>query len=305
MKKRLLLSLCAAIILSFYSCTQTTENNSSANTSSGIVSIDEEGSEYENEDKLKIKELENRLSTIQLRLSEIFESNRKLSSTNQELTDKFSDASKETNKIKEKLDKLQPPSKVISSFYYQNAQIHLELSENINTHKKVLTINFYADFSKDVISDYNITYYQISPDGTKIVFDDVDYEQHTASIYLYDVAKREAVKLSNLTLPENTTPAYLQWLDDRYFMFILRLDEDDVVRSGDVYVYDTEAEKCQQIIKTSQTCTLNVYSNSFVVITSTNDIKNSAKPEYHIITAKEIYSLINSNETVDLSKKEA
>lgn len=306
MKKYLLLSLIAALIFSFTACAQTTGDNSS----SDIVSADEESSQAENEDKLKIKELEDELSTIKSELSEAVDENNKLTIENQDLTERLHDLDEQLKKLKKSVETLYENGKYISSKFHQKTFITVTLSEDIETHNEKLTIKYPDDTSVDILKDfYNIAFYQISPDGTKVIADDFEYE-YTASIYLYDVAKRETVKLSGLDLPEYTTPAYLQWLDDRYFMFVVQLDHGSVVRGGDVYVYDTETEKCQPIIKNSywpfQTYGFEVYDDSFVVINSLlyEETMNFTEPKHHILTVEEIYDLINSGKTVDLSKIE-
>ncbi len=311
MKKYLLLSSIAALIFSFSACAQATDDNSSADTSSSIVSVDEESSEAENEDKLKIKELEDELSTIKSELSEAVDENNKLIFVNQDLTKKLYDLSEQLKELQKSLDTLKENGKYISSKFHQETFITVTLSEDIETRQEKLTIKYPDDTSVDILKDfYNIAFYQISPGGTKVIADDFEYE-HTASIYLYDVAKRETVKLSNLDLPEYTTPAYLQWLDDRYFMFVVQLDHGSVVRGGDVYVYDTETEKCQPIIKNSywpfQTYGFEVYGDNFVVINSLlyEETMNFTEPKHHILTVEEIYDLIKSNKTIDLSQIEA
>lgn len=185
----------------------------------------------------------------------------------------------------------------------------MTLSQDTDTYDYSLQIKFPDNTSARIFEDLDfITYYQISPDGTKVIADDFEYE-FNATICIYDVAKRETTKLTDLKLPENMTPAYLQWLDNRYFMFVVQFDHGTVVRGGDVYIYDTQTQKYQPLIKNSsrlfQTYSFDVYGDSYVVVNSLlyEKTMNFTEPKYNILTVKEIYDHIKSGKTIDLSKK--
>ena len=132
-----------------------------------------------------------------------------------------------------------------------------------------------------------------------------------ANVWLYDVEKRKTRELPITNIPAHTTVANMEWLDDRYFLFIVQFDSGTIVRGGDVYVYDTKTDQYKAIVINNdnkfQTSDFDVYNQDFVIIHSYlyDDQYYYTEDKYHLLTHDEIYDLIKNNKTIDLSSLKA
>ncbi len=81
-------------------------------------------------------------------------------------------------------------------------------------------------------------YFVQSPDGRRVLFNTYAWE-YVAEVYLYDIAADEKRKLDVSGLHSEDTVAFMDWLDDRYFLFVSQYAWGTIVRGGDLYVYDT------------------------------------------------------------------
>lgn len=87
----------------------------------------------------------------------------------------------------------------------------------------------------------------VSPDGTKIVFNDYDPD-YTSRNYLFDMETRELTKLPIGDTDEERSVSYLGWLDNRYFLYV---DQDNYIAcmGGRVCWYDIQTGKSFVLIK--------------------------------------------------------
>ncbi len=87
----------------------------------------------------------------------------------------------------------------------------------------------------------------VSPDGTKLVFNDYDpdYMSHN---YLFDLKTKKLTKLPIGDTDEIRAVSYLGWLDDRYFLYV---DQENYIAcmGGELRYYDTQTGKNGSLIK--------------------------------------------------------
>jgi hypothetical protein len=174
-----------------------------------------------------------------------------------------------------------------------------------------LSMVYIGETVVEVIELHQIWTVRASPNGTKVILNDF-LEEYTAHVYMYDVEKRETKELLMPDLPSERTVEDMEWLDDRYFLFVVQFDDGLAVRGGDVYVYDTETDEYKAIIKSEdywkfQTEDFDVYRNDFVIFNSWlgDGHANFTEKKYHMLTYDEIYDLIKNNKILDLSKKDS
>jgi hypothetical protein len=96
-------------------------------------------------------------------------------------------------------------------------------------------------------SPIHISTIAVSPDGTKIVFNDYDPD-YTSRNYLFDMETRELTKLPIGDTDEERAVSYLGWLDDRYFLYV---DQENYIAcmGGTVCYYDTQTGEHAWLIK--------------------------------------------------------
>lgn len=158
--------------------------------------------------------------------------------------------------------------------------------------------------------DWNISVIKPSPDRSKVIFNDFDFEV-TAKVYLYDVEKKQKKELSMSELPNLRTAAFMEWLDDRYFLFVVQLNQGTVVRGGELYVYDTETDKYRKIIQGEneymQISSFDVYGDSFILTTCEvyDEEWFASKKQYYIVRMDEIKNAIDKEQVITLKSKNA
>lgn len=158
---------------------------------------------------------------------------------------------------------------------------------------------------KTIFKDDAVRYLCASPDKTRVIWNDFDFEV-IAVVRMYDVAKDTVSVVEMKNFPKQRTVAAMQWLDNRYFLFVMQLDSGTIVRGGDVYIYDTENGSYQQLVANSswlmQTEGFTVYPEVGVLFSSQlyEETYNFTEVKKHYFTMEEIYDLIKSGKTVDL-----
>lgn len=158
---------------------------------------------------------------------------------------------------------------------------------------------------KTIFKDGTVRYLCASPDKTRVIWSDFDFEV-IAVVRMYDVAKDTVSVVEFKNFPKQRTVAAMQWLDNRYFLFVVQGDTGTIVRGGDVYVYDTETGKYQHLVANSdnrmQTEGFTVYPDNGVLFSSQlyEETYNFTEVKKHYFTMEEIYDLIKSGKTVDL-----
>ncbi len=149
--------------------------------------------------------------------------------------------------------------------------------------------------------------YSLSPDATRVIADNFSLEGGSTTVYMYDIRTDSLSELALPDLPIAYAPSYLEWLDERYFLFVLQLDHGTVSRGGDVYVYDTDTGEYRRIVanpeKRFQISEIHTYGNDFVVFESVmyDETMNFTVPKHNVLTCDEIMQLIRGKSEIDLS----
>ncbi len=311
MKKYLLAVMALLIAMNVASCGDAEDESKEASLPEAVSTVSTEN------DKEKIAGLEAELAEKAAKIAEL---ESKISSNDAMLSDKLDEIEglySQINALTDRIQELENKLKNATSFgsgtvayssgkYYTNHQLVLTHYRRGSEEQLELKALLTGESCEILTTEgRGVSYYELSPKATKVVYDDFEYEAST-TVYLYDVESKATKTLDLSALPENRTAAGLQWLDDRYFMFVVQLDHGTIVRGGDVYVYDTQTDKYQPLIVNSsspfQTFAIDSYEKLFVIKSFLyDDTMNFTTEKYHTMTADEIYALIEGNKTVDLS----
>ena len=294
--KKIALLMLLVLTFTFFGCAN---NNSEESLESLVINTSGNTDSFEssNVNEAKIKELENEIDRLNLLLSGANNENK--------------DLLKQILDLKEIIE--DPSSSVVSQEkIYLKGRAYLLLKEYLTAPYYSLSIVNKTDNTEVEIIKLNYFWaLRASPDRTKVIFNDFQAE-YTAHVYMYDMEKRETKELLMPDLPEYRTVTNMEWLDDRYFLFVVQYNTGLVVRGGDVYVYDTKTDEYKAIIKSEdyskfQTEKLDVYSEDFVIFYSWlgDGTANFIENKYHILSYDEIYDLINNNKTIDLIEEDA
>ena len=245
-------------------------------------------------DKAKIKELESEIDKLNALLSDT-------NSENEVLANQIKNMEEDEDYLK------YWPAKVRFIMVKNGMYIKIK-KDNGPSLSYTVTIEYDDKPAVEVIKIRRVWTIKASPEGTKIILNDFTGE-YNAKVFMHDVEKKETKELKMPNLPRDTTVSSMEWLDDRYFLFVVQRDHGSVVRGGDAYVYDTKNNEYKAIIKNSdwkyQTYSFNVFSEDFVVINSWlyEETMNFAEKKHYIMTFDEVYDLMKNNKTLDLSKK--
>lgn len=300
--KKIALLILFVLVFTLFGCTNNNpeESMESLTNNTSEVSESTEGTKSSgNSDVInaKIKELESEIDKLNSQLTAEKEEKEDLSDKIKSLEDEISALKR--SPVKERKIKVKDG-------------VYLTWGEDRSSQPWCDTLSIeYED--KTVVEVIKLNYIwtvKASPEGTKVILNDAQME-YTAQVFMYDVEKRETRKLLMPNLPRDRTAVDMEWLDDRYFLFVVQLDHGSVVRGGDTYVYDTQTDEYKVITKSEdwkfQTHGFDVYGEDFVVVNSYlyEDTMNFTEDKYHILTFDEIYDLINSNKVFDLNKIES
>ena len=314
MKKVALLMLSVLMLsMMLFGCNKNGEESLSLTSSSESSMVSSESSKSADSNASKIKELESEITKLKAELSEKGIENNSLSDNIKSLEhkiksleDKIKSSEDEIQSLEDEISALRKPPVRENKTKVKDGVI-LTLREDYSSNPYyTLSIEYEDKTVVEVIKLWNIWTIKASPKGTKVILNDYDFEVN-AKVYMYDVEKRKTRQLPITNLPEQTTVEDMEWLDDRYFLFIVQFDAGTIVRGGDVYIYDTKTDQYKAIVKNTDkkfmTSGFNVYNEDFVVIHSYlyEDTYNFTEDKYHLLTHNEIYDLINNNKTIDLS----
>lgn len=314
MKKYLSAAIAFVLALSLAACdsafNEQSEASSEDSSASEIVYASLEASERE-ADKERIAELEAELAEKSEDLENFQNQLKALREDYDERSEYLSYIIGQLNEAEEKVLSLEKQLSDLKSsvktrgIYNSNYRVSLEW--HYYEHKTWLTLNYLGEQPIRITEDqpFSITYIALSPNIKQVVYSDFEWEA-TTTVYLRNIESKTTRTLDLSGLPANRTAAGLQWLDDRYFMFVVQFDAGTIVVGGDVYVYDTETDKYQPLIVNSlnpfQTYGIESYEKLFVIKSYLyEETYNFTTEKYHTLTADEIYSMINSNKTIDLS----
>lgn len=312
MKKFLVFTLTGLLHVGLISCCKTSVDNSS----SSAVDSTESKSSYSSDENTnsKIDDLESEIDRLNTLLSS---ANEEFESEIENLNSQLSAAEEEKNNLLDQITDLEEKIKEFESIKsfsktWLKGSTYLIWQER-NTSPFVTLSMEYPD--KTVVEIINIHYIwtlRVSPNETKIIFNDFEGESVT-HVYMYDIEKRETRELSITDIPQDRTVSSMEWLDDRYFLFVVMSDHGTVVRGGDIYVYDTQTDEYKVIIKSEdnwqlQASDFNVFMDEFVIVNCWMQGENGADltiRKHYLLTYDEIYDLIENNKIIDLSKRDS
>lgn len=298
MKKLLILTLAGLLIVGLFACGASNGERLSSSAAAGDASLTETVDENSKTNSEIIEELENEIERLNALISAAYDEQI-------DLLSRIADLEEELNAVNNSLI----TQKTIW-LKGENSR-YLILKEFLTAPYYKLSIVYAGESEIEIAKLNNIWTVKASPNGAKVIFNDYEFEV-TAQVFMYDVEKRETNELLMPDLPPDRTAANMEWLDDRYFLFIVMFDQGSVVRGGDVYVYDTETGEYRAIIKCEdywefQTESIDIYNDEFIIFNSWvgDGACNFDEIKHHLLTFDEIYDLIENNKTIDLSQKES
>lgn len=147
---------------------------------------------------------------------------------------------------------------------------------------------------------------EVSPDGTRLLYNQDFAWESVGTLWLYDFEAREKRQFSLDGLPTGSTPAYADWLDDRYVLYIEQYASGTITVGGELCVYDTETAKSARLTDTVkerfQICSFTVYGQDCIVFRAEQYDEGYGETEssYPVLTVAKLYDVIRSGGTVDL-----
>jgi hypothetical protein len=167
----------------------------------------------------------------------------------------------------------------------------------------------YADKSiQTIFSDCWMSTIERSPDGSKVLMNDFEEQGWGGETSVYDVNTRKKRNLLMPDLASYESASFMEWLDDRYFLFVVQLDHGTTARGGDVYVYDTQIDNYRLLIENEgnnyQVRSFDIYPEDFILFKAIKYDQNFVftTDVYYTVTVNKIYELINSNKTMNLKE---
>ena len=144
-------------------------------------------------------------------------------------------------------------------------------------------------------------------DGFAGNFDAADGAE-PGSLYVYDFDSRRASWLELDGLREGYTPAFADWLDDRYILFVEQLASGAFTVGGDLCVYDTENDTFRRLTHTArenfQIRSFEIFGRDYLVFNCTQyDEAYIGMDSHPILVMAELYELIRDGKTVDLRER--
>ena len=164
----------------------------------------------------------------------------------------------------------------------------------------------YADGTETEIGT-SLSSVEVSPDGTRLLYNQGFTWEGAGTLWVYDFESREKRQLSLDGLRDMYTPAFADWLDDRYILFVEQFASGTTVMGGDLCVCDTETDALLRLTNTAtdgfQIRSFEVFGDDCVVFdcvqTSDGFIEDQANP---VLMTDELYELIHDEKTVDLRR---
>ena len=147
---------------------------------------------------------------------------------------------------------------------------------------------------------------EVSPDGTRLLYNQGFDWESVGTLWLYDFEAREKRQLSLDGLPTGSTPAYADWLDDRYVLYIEQYASGTITVGGELCVYDTETAKCFRLTETAkerfQICSFDVYGRDCVVFdcVQLDEGYMEIGVSYPVMKVSALHESIEAGKTVDL-----
>lgn len=248
----------------------------------------------------RIKELEDRIESLESRKKDLTS---QLADTQKKLSDAITELASPERKPAERVSR----EYVDPDGTYTKLTSVTKYRQNELPCKSYLLLDTPDVKSKKILECNEIYSYSLSPDATRVIADNFSLEGGSTTVYMYDIRTDSLSELALPDLPIAYAPSYLEWLDERYFLFVLQLDHGTVSRGGDVYVYDTETGEYRRIVanpeKRFQISEIHTYGNDFVVFESVmyDETMNFTVPKHNVLTCDEIMQLIRGKSEIDLS----
>ncbi len=272
------------------------ESSEVSDESSAISDISENNSESDISapDDGRVEELEEEIENLKSLLSTA-------ENGKTEMQNRIKDLEKQIDDLTSQV------TKAIVNVFYMKGGSRLLLTRSGFNYR--LTVEYADKTTQEILNDYYISIIKPSPDGSKLVFNNFQMEC-TAQVYLYDDGTHTTRELQMPLLPQSRTAAFMEWLDDRYFLFVVQLDHGSVVRGGDVYFYDTQTDDYGKIIEMKdphqQIYSFNVYSDAFIIFNAIEyeETYNFTEDVYFSVTVDEIRNLISGKNTMILKPED-
>ena len=169
----------------------------------------------------------------------------------------------------------------------------------------------FADGEKRLLGS-SVSSIGVSPDETRLLYNvgfsgsaDSGDGSESGSLWLLDFATREETRLRLNGMSNQHTPAYADWLDDRYVLFIEQLASGSFTVGGDLCVYDTETDTYRRLTDTAkdgfQICSFEIEGRDYLAFDCVQ--YDEAMMPWHsqaMLAMAELYDVIRSGGTVDL-----
>ena len=236
--------ICCLLLLSFLLVSCTGEGAASqAESEAGSAAVSAESTVYvsvEESGAVSVPEEESIDSTIEELEEELADLRETLSGVNAELNGLKADKLAEEEYDVYPLGEIPHKGMLVETYLYHSDTKESEIAVYL---RRYLDGKWEKLFDSPIL----INTLAVSPDGTKIVFNDYDPD-YTSRNYLFDMETRELTKLPIGDTDEERAVSYLGWLDNRYFLYV---DQENYIAcmGGRVCWYDIQTGKSFLLIK--------------------------------------------------------
>lgn len=198
---------------------------------------------------------------------------------------------------------------------YELGQLDVGYNPLIERRASRLYVRYADGERRQVGGERGLSSISVSPDGTRLLYNDgfagnFDAADGAApgSLYVYDFDSRRASWLELDGLREGYTPAFADWLDDRYILFVEQLASGAFTVGGDLCVYDTENDTFRRLTHTArenfQIRSFEIFGRDYLVFNCTQyDEAYIGMDSHPILVMAELYELIRDGKTVDLRER--
>ncbi|MEG1743604.1 MAG: DUF4652 domain-containing protein, partial [Clostridia bacterium] len=231
MKKFLCLTLVIFLFTGFFGCAKGDDTPVNASVDDSITNSIALTNEKVDKLEKDVERLETEISTAEKEIDR--------------LEPLLSTAEKENKSLQKLMQDTEEQAKATNVLVLPNNN---RLLYTVNKSDYSVAIKYVDGTTVEILKDYMIPVAQPSPDGNKVVLDNYDREKST-NVYLFDVKSRQRKEILLPNLPAGTTASFIDWIDNRYFMFVVMLDHGSVAMGGDVYLYDTENGNYRKIVE--------------------------------------------------------
>ncbi len=182
-----------------------------------------------------------------------------LQEANESLQQEIEKQEKQTEQLQNQFNSLQS-QRVDYAFVFYNRTLSDQGKSSdmriLKTHESAYDDKMYLvypDGSKELLYEgHHVLQPEPSPDGTKLLINDF-VPAAGGSIWIYDVDTRDKKETAiSASMKEDYAPAFMSWLDDRYFLFVEFFIGGSSTYGGDLCVYDTKTDHFFKLISCTQ-----------------------------------------------------